>query len=67
MSYQLCAQCHNSQVKDWVGGAHGKNLSGWKSARVSKLCVECHNPHSPALDKRWPSRYNSQMVSQRNK
>ena len=67
MSHQLCNQCHNQQVKDWIGGAHGKNISGWKSPRVSKLCVECHNPHEPALAKRWPSRYNSQMVSQRNK
>lgn len=64
-SYKLCSQCHHQQVKDWVGGAHGKNLSGWKSERVSKLCVECHNPHKPALEKRWPSRYNSSMVSER--
>lgn len=64
-SHQLCSQCHNKEVKDWVGGAHGKNLSGWKGARVSKLCVECHNPHNPAIEKRWPSRYNTKMVSSR--
>jgi len=64
-SYKLCSQCHNSQVKDWVGGAHGKNISGWKSARVSKLCVECHNPHQPQIAKRWPSRYNATMVNER--
>lgn len=64
-SYQLCSQCHNKQVKDWVGGAHGKNLSGWKSERVSKLCVECHNPHQPQIAKRWPSRYNATMVEER--
>lgn len=64
-SYQLCSQCHHSQVKDWIGGAHGKNISGWKSERVSKLCVECHNPHQPQIAKRWPSRYNSTMVDER--
>jgi len=64
-SYKLCSQCHNKQVKDWVGGAHGKNLSGWKSERVSKLCVECHNPHQPQIAKRWPSRYNATMVEER--
>jgi len=62
-SYQLCKQCHTKEVKDWIGGAHGKNLSGWQGARVSKLCVECHNPHKPAIEKRWPSRYNSIMVN----
>lgn len=64
-SHQLCNQCHNKEVTDWIGGAHGKNLSGWKGARVSKLCVECHNPHKPAIEKRWPSRYNTKMVNSR--
>lgn len=64
-SYQLCRQCHTKQAKDWLGGAHGKNLSGWKGPRVSKLCVECHNPHNPSIPSRWPSRYNSQMANQR--
>lgn len=64
-SYKLCSQCHHQQVKDWVGGAHGKNISGWKSERVSKLCVECHNPHQPQIAKRWPSRFNSTMVEER--
>ncbi len=65
-SYQLCNQCHNKEVKDWKGGAHGKNISGWKTSRVSKLCVECHDPHKPSIEKRWPARYNSQMVDERN-
>lgn len=64
-SYKLCGQCHIKQEKDWVGGAHGKNISGWKSARISKLCVECHNPHQPQIATRWPSRYNSIMVEER--
>lgn len=64
-SYQLCNQCHNKEVKDWKGGAHGKNLSGWKTSRVSKLCVECHNPHKPSIEKRWPDRFNTKMVDER--
>ncbi len=64
-SHQLCKQCHSKQEKDWLGGAHGKNLSGWKGPRVSKLCVECHNPHNPSIPSRWPSRFNSQMANQR--
>ncbi|WKK65233.1 cytochrome c3 family protein [Lutimonas zeaxanthinifaciens] len=64
-SYKLCGQCHIKQQKDWIGGAHGKNISGWKSARVSKLCVECHNPHQPQIESRWPSRYNTVMVEER--
>ncbi len=66
-SFALCGQCHSKQEQDWLGGAHGKNLSGWGHARVSKMCTECHNPHSPAFEKRWPSRFNAQMLSERNK
>ncbi len=64
-SYQLCAQCHSKQVDDWKGGAHGKNLSGWQSKRVSKLCVECHNPHDPSFKSKWPERYNTHMAAER--
>ena len=65
LSYQLCSQRHTKQVTEWKGGAHGKNLSGWKTSRVSKLCVECHNPHKPHFEKRWPARYNTKMVEER--
>ena len=53
-SYQLCIQCHFQQGKDWAGGAHGKRLAGWQGKRVVMNCTDCHNPHSPAFDKRWP-------------
>ena len=56
-SYQLCAQCHFRQKKDWVGGAHGKRVSYWAGKRVVKSCVSCHNPHSPRFKKRWPVTY----------
>ncbi len=55
-SYQLCAQCHTRQSQDWYGGAHGKRVGGWAPPRVVKNCPECHNPHRPRLEKRWPSR-----------
>jgi len=54
-SYQVCGQCHDPQYKDWIGGAHGKRLEGWADPRVVKNCVGCHNPHEPALGKRWPA------------
>lgn len=56
-SFELCSQCHTTQYKDWMGGAHGKNLSGWRPPRVAQTCVGCHNPHQPAIESRWPSRW----------
>lgn len=53
-SHQLCADCHQKQVRDWKGGAHGKRRSYWQGPRVIYSCAECHNPHDPALKKRWP-------------
>ena len=56
-SYEMCAQCHFRQKKDWVGGAHGKRVAYWAGQRVVKNCVSCHNPHSPRFEKRWPITY----------
>lgn len=58
-SQKVCAQCHSTQFNDWVGGAHGKKIGGWAPPRVSNTCVNCHNPHSPAFESRWPSRLNT--------
>lgn len=66
LSYKLCAQCHSSQFKDWKGGAHGKRLGGWAPPRVSNTCVNCHNPHKPHIESRWPARFNTQKVLERN-
>lgn len=55
-SYRVCAQCHSKQAADWAGGAHGKRAGGWAPPRVVKTCAECHNPHSPAWDHRYPAR-----------
>lgn len=61
-AFVLCGQCHSTQFKEWEGGAHGKRMTGWKSERVSTSCVGCHNPHQPAFEKRWPSRYNTKSL-----
>ena len=64
-SYQLCRQCHFPQFKDWIGGAHGKQLEGWKPPRRSMTCTNCHNPHKPSIEKRWPARFNTQKEVER--
>lgn len=64
-SYKLCSQCHQKEFKDWKGGAHGKQLGGWAPPRVSNTCVNCHNPHKPQFEKRWPVRFNTQKVKER--
>lgn len=64
-SYKLCGQCHQKEFKDWKGGAHGKQLGGWAPPRLSNTCVNCHNPHNPYFEKRWPARYNTQKVIER--
>ncbi len=64
-SYNLCAQCHTKQFDDWKGGAHGKRINSWAPPRASLSCVNCHNPHSPSFDSRWPARFNTQMEEER--
>jgi hypothetical protein len=64
-SYKLCSQCHQKEFKDWKGGAHGKQLGGWAPPRLSNTCVNCHNPHKPTFEKRWPVRFNTQKVKER--
>jgi hypothetical protein len=54
-SYRLCAQCHARQAQDWAAGAHGKRAAGWAPPRVVMACVQCHNPHQPRWDTRWPA------------
>ncbi|WP_369048924.1 cytochrome C [Tenacibaculum sp. UWU-22] len=64
-SYKLCSQCHQKQYKDWLGGAHGKRIRSWAPPRISMTCVNCHNPHSPSLESRWPARFNTQKIKER--
>lgn len=64
-SYKLCGQCHQMELKDWKGGAHGKRLGGWVAPRVSKTCVECHNPHTPRFKAKIPA-YPAYLQKKRN-
>ena len=66
LSHQLCSQCHQKQFKDWTGGAHGKRIESWASPRASMTCVNCHNPHAPSFESKWPERYNTQKINERN-
>lgn len=53
-SYLHCGSCHKDQFESWLGGAHGKRLTGWNGVRVIQNCAECHNPHAPARPKVTP-------------
>ena len=64
-SYKLCSQCHQKQYNDWTGGAHGKRIESWAPPRASMTCVNCHNPHSPGFDTKWPARFNTEKVKER--
>ncbi|MCB9426510.1 MAG: cytochrome c3 family protein [Flavobacteriales bacterium] len=64
-SYKLCSQCHTKQFDDWAGGAHGKKIGGWAPPRASLTCVNCHNPHKPHFESKWPARFNTQKVKER--
>lgn len=64
-SYQLCSQCHTKEFEDWKGGAHGKQLGGWAPPRASLTCVNCHNPHDPGFETKWPARFNTQKLKER--
>ncbi|WP_298533671.1 cytochrome c3 family protein [uncultured Algibacter sp.] len=64
-SYNLCSQCHTKQFEDWKGGAHGKRIGGWAPPRASMTCVNCHNPHKPHFESRWPARFNTEKVKER--
>lgn len=64
-SYKVCMQCHNTQFKDWKGGAHGKNIGGWAKPRAAMTCANCHNPHEPQIASKWPARFNTQKEKER--
>jgi hypothetical protein len=54
-AYRLCGTCHFEQERDWAGGAHGKRVGGWSGRRVVQNCTECHDPHRPGFEPRWPA------------
>lgn len=51
-SPQLCGSCHGPTYRDWEVGAHGRISGYWDvslGAPRRQICVDCHNPHSPAI------------------
>jgi len=47
----LCGSCHGPTFRDWEAGAHGRTSGYWDRSvgpMDRKICVNCHNPHSPA-------------------
>jgi hypothetical protein len=55
-SYLVCGVCHSARQRDWYYGAHGKRVANWKGAREIYSCTHCHDPHSPSLKPRAPSK-----------
>jgi len=53
-AYVLCSQCHSKQARDWVYGAHGKRVTGWRGKRQVLNCTACHYQHRPAIKPRAP-------------
>ncbi len=47
-AYLHCGSCHKDQFLSWLGGAHGKRVTGWDGVRIIKNCTGCHNPHAPS-------------------
>lgn len=52
--YRTCGGCHGVRFQGWRHGAHGKRLANWQGERTLYSCVECHNPHAPAIAPRAP-------------
>jgi len=57
-SPQLCGSCHGPTYRDWEAGAHGRTSGYWDRSKgpiERKLCVNCHDPHSPHFPGRKPA------------
>ena len=57
-SAPLCGSCHGPTYRDWEAGAHGRINGYWErelGPYERKLCVNCHNPHSPKFPGREPA------------
>jgi hypothetical protein len=55
---ELCRQCHGPQFRDYQHGAHGGMAGYWdlkQGPRTRNHCVDCHDPHSPAVGQVWPA------------
>lgn len=57
-SAPLCGSCHGPTYRDWEAGVHGRTGGFWDrslGAMDRKVCVNCHNPHSPKFPGRKPA------------
>ncbi|MEI8341122.1 MAG: hypothetical protein WCH43_06240 [Verrucomicrobiota bacterium] len=57
-SPQLCGSCHGPTYRDWEAGAHGRTSGYWDRSKGPidrKLCVNCHDPHTPHYPGRHPA------------
>lgn len=57
-SQLLCGSCHGPTYRDWEAGAHGRTSGNWNQPPVlpeRKICVNCHDPHSPHFPGRKPA------------
>lgn len=49
---QLCGQCHARRLTEYENGAHGGMNGYWdltRGPRTRNHCLDCHNPHAPAI------------------
>lgn len=54
----LCAQCHASEAKAYVHGAHGGMNGYWdltRGPRTRNNCIDCHDPHVPKFPSMQPT------------
>lgn len=54
---RLCGQCHGQQLTNFQHAAHGGMRGNWDVKRGNRQrnhCVDCHDPHQPALPKVMP-------------
>jgi hypothetical protein len=57
-SSHLCGSCHGPTYRDWEAGVHGRISGHWdrRAGPFHRLdCVNCHDPHSPAIPSRRPA------------
>lgn len=54
---RLCGQCHGQQLTNFRHAAHGGMSGNWDVKRGNRQrnhCVDCHDPHQPALPQVLP-------------
>lgn len=55
---RLCGQCHAQRLEEYEHGAHGGMTGHWdltRGPRSRNHCIDCHNPHAPAIPRMEPA------------